>query len=60
MLNISPAEFVEKLVKEFKVTTMKYDENKNILIYSWDNKADCHKFTLWCNAQARKKNYLIW
>jgi hypothetical protein len=59
MLNISPADFVKKLKEEFKATDIVFDLEKNVLIYSWNNKEDCHKFVLYINRKSREANYVI-
>lgn len=57
VLNISPVEFVQLLVDKFHVNHMDYNRAKNVLLYSWDKKEDCHKFVLYINRLAKERNY---
>jgi hypothetical protein len=60
MLGMSPAEYVEWLVTTYKPDKISF--NGKTLIYSWakENYGLCHKFVLYINAQARKRNFLVW
>ena len=59
MMNISPAEYVEWLVKEFKPDRVLYDQERNVLIYSWRSQAKMRLFKNKLNALARKYNYVV-
>jgi len=59
MMNISPAEYVELLIKNFKPDNILYFQEANVLIYSWRSQAAMRKFKNWLNAQARKYNYIV-
>ena len=37
MLDISPADYVVLLIKEFKVSKIRYFKDKNVLIFYWKN-----------------------
>jgi hypothetical protein len=37
---------------------MKYNPDTDVLIFSWDKQADCHKYVLWINKMARKANFM--
>lgn len=59
MLNISPAEFVQLLINDFHPDKIKYNQEANVLVYSWKNINACRAFKNWLNAQARKHNFII-
>lgn len=59
MLNLSPSDFVEMLIKDFKPDRIKYFEEADVLVYSWKSQAKMRVFKNWLNAQARKYNYII-
>ena len=59
MLNISPAEFVQLLIDKFHPDFIKYDEERDVLVYSWRKQADMRLFKNWLNAQARKHNFNV-
>ena len=58
MLGISLCDYVLLLKNEFKVSSMKYNPDTDVLIFSWDKQADCHKYVLWINKMARKANFM--
>ena len=59
MMNISPADYVQWLIKEFKPDTIVYNQEKDVLIYSWRSLMACRNFKNKLNALARKYNYII-
>ena len=59
MLNISPAEYVELLVKKYKPDKIYYNKEADVLVYSWRKQADMRAFKNWLNAEARKRNFII-
>ena len=56
---LTPADFIEFLIKEYKPDNISYSVGPNLLIFSWreQNKMRIYKNRL--NAQARKVNYQI-
>lgn len=58
MLEIPIEDFL-LLLKKYNVSKVYYNKDANVLIYSWDNYSDCHKFTLFINAEAKKRNFVI-
>jgi len=56
---LSPAAFIEFLIKEYKPDYISYRLDKNILLFSWKNQIDMRKYKNKLNAQARKVNYQI-
>ena len=59
MLGISPAEYVELLIVRFKVDKIKYFQEADVLIYSWNSLQKAREFKNWLNAEARKRNFMI-
>lgn len=59
MLGISPAEYVQLIITQFHPDRIKYNEERNVLVYCWKNINDMRKFKNWLNAQARKYNYIV-
>lgn len=59
MLNIPLTDFIEKLVNEFNVDKMYYFERSNLLLYSWENYNDAHRWLLYLNREARARNFQI-
>lgn len=57
MLGISPAEYVELLVTRFKVDKIQYNEEADVLIYSWRSLQRARDFKNWLNAEARKRKF---
>lgn len=59
MLNISPEEFTQMLIRDFKPDHLRYCQESDVLIYGWKSQAAMRKYKNWLNAQARKYNYII-
>ena len=59
MMNMTPAEYVEWLVTNFKPDYIAYDEEHDVLVYSWRKITDMRLFKNKLNALARKYNYII-
>ena len=59
MLGISPAEYVELLITRFKVDKIKYIQEADVLIYSWNSLQRARDFKNWLNQEARKRNFVI-
>lgn len=59
ILGISPAAYVEILIKDFNVTTISYNEEKNFLYFCWDNSVDCNRYKNWINKMARQANFIV-
>lgn len=59
MLGISPADYVKLLIEKFHPDRIKYNQEANVLIYSWKNINHMRLFKNWLNAEARKHNYII-
>jgi hypothetical protein len=59
MLGISPAEYVQLLIDKFKPDYIRYNEEANVLVYSWRKQAAMRVFKNWLNAQARAHNFIL-
>lgn len=59
ILGISPADYVQLLIDEFKVSNIKYDKEKNFLYFSWEKESDARRYKNWINSMARKANYIF-
>ena len=59
MMNISPFEYVQWLINNFHPDTIIYNQEKDVLIYSWKKITDMRVFKNKLNALARKYNYII-
>lgn len=57
--NLSPAAFIEMLIKDFHPDNISYNKDKNVLVYSWKSQISMRHFKNACNAQARKNNFNI-
>ena len=57
--NLTPAAFIEMLVKDFHPDKIQYFKDKNVLVYSWNNQVDMRKLKNYVNKQARLNNYQI-
>jgi hypothetical protein len=58
-MNMTPAEYVEWLIVNFKPDHIVYSEEHDVLVYSWKKQADMRLFKNKLNALARKYNYVI-
>lgn len=59
MLNLSPAAFVEMLIRDFKPDKIQYFEEADVLVYSWKSQTAMRKYKNWLNAQARKFQFIV-
>lgn len=59
MLNMSLTDYILMLKNEYNANIISYHPDSDVLIFNWTNYADCHKYTLFINAKARKLNYIV-
>ena len=59
LLDLSLDEYVNLLITKFKPDNISYNQEKNVLVYSWKKQSDMRKFKNWINAEARKKNFIV-
>jgi len=61
LLGLSLEEWILKLKNEFNATDFVFYPNanngKSLLTYTWKNYADCHRYVLWINKQARNNHW---
>ena len=59
IMGISPAQFIEYLLKEFQPDYYYYDADKNFFSYSWASQSKANYFKLTINRIARDKNFQV-
>ena len=59
VLGISPAEFIEWLIENYKPDDIHWNKEKCLFFYGWKNQDQMRKFKNFINAEARKKNFQI-
>lgn len=59
MLGISPVDFVALLIDRFAPDYIHYNEEKDVLTYSWRSITAQRKFKNWLNAEVRKHQFYI-
>lgn len=59
ILDMTPAAFIEYLIKEFKPDYCYYDEDKNFFSYAWADYGNCNRWKLYINKVSRQKNFQI-
>lgn len=58
ILNISLEEYVLLLINTFKVDTIKYLEDGDVLIFSWNSQSAMRKYKNWINKKAKEINFI--
>lgn len=59
IFGLSYEDYINMLVKRYHVTTLTYNYEKNVLLFSWTNYADAHRYLLDINRIARRRNFKI-
>ena len=59
MLNMPLTDYIFFLRDNFNATDFRYNPNDGVLLWKWKSYNDCHRFTLFVNQTARKKQYFI-
>lgn len=59
ILGISPAAYLEYVIKNFKPDDIYANKEKCLVFFSWNSQADCRKFKNFINRKAREKNFQI-
>lgn len=59
ILGISPAQFVEMLIKDFKPDRFYFDSDTCFCCWSWKKQSDMRKYKNWINKKAREVNFQI-
>ena len=59
MLNMTPADYVAFLLKEFKPEHIDYLKSSNVLMFYWDEYPNCKKFCSFINKEAKKRKFYI-
>ena len=59
LLGLSLDEYVNLLIAKFKPDTIYYNQDTNVLVYSWKKQGDMRKFKRYINKMAREKNFIV-
>ena len=59
LLELTPAEFIDFLITNFKPDHFSYDKEKCFCCWSWNNQTDMRKYKNYINKKAREKNFQI-
>ena len=59
MLGLSLEDFILKLKNEYNASKFAYCLETDCLVFSWDNYEEAHKWVLYINREARKRNFMI-
>ena len=56
---VSPAAFIEMLIKDFHPDKISYSLDKNVLVFSWNSQIDMRAFKNATAREARKRNFCV-
>lgn len=59
ILGMKPYDFVLLLKETFNASDFYYNVEKNVLMYSWNNKNDVERYKNWINEMSKKANAII-
>ena len=59
ILNISPAAFVEWVIKEYQPDDVYFSEEKCLFFFSWKSQEKERKYKNYINKKARERNFQI-
>ena len=59
MLDIPLTDYILLLRDKFNAYNFEYFSSSDLLLWDWKSYEDCHKFTLFVNREARKRNFLV-
>ena len=59
ILDLTPAQFIEFLITNYKPDHIYFNKESCFFSYSWDKQESMRKFKRFINAAARKKNFQI-
>lgn len=59
MMNLTPAAYLEWVIKNYKPDTIKYSDDCSLVYWSWKSQVAMRKFKNDMNAMARKSGYMI-
>ena len=57
IFSLSFEDYIKMLVEKYHITSLSY--NNDVLLFSWTNHADAHRYLLDINRIARNKNFVI-
>lgn len=59
MLDLTPAQYLKKVIEEFKPDNIFYSDDFSFVGWSWNKQSDMRKFKNWINKTARDKFFCI-
>lgn len=59
VLNISLTDYIMLLRDTYNATVVKYNPEKDVLSVYWDKQTDVHRFVLYVNKEAKRKNFMV-
>jgi hypothetical protein len=59
ILGIPPADFLKKIIKEFKPNNVYYSSDFSFVGWSWKSQSQMRKYKNWINAAARAAKYEV-
>lgn len=59
ILNLSPAAYIEYVIKNFKPDHISADKEKCFVSFSWESQTEMRKFKNFINKKAREVNFQI-
>ena len=59
ILDLTPAHYIQYVLKEFKPDNIYINKEKCLFFFSWKNQTDMRKFKNFINKKAREKNFQL-
>lgn len=59
MLGMDLCDFILLLKNEYKASDFSFYEKSGFLTWRWNNYNDCHRYTLFVNREAKKRNFYV-
>jgi hypothetical protein len=59
MLGMDLCDFLLLLKNKYKASNFWSDKNAELVVWSWKRYEDCHKYTLFVNREAKKRNFHV-
>lgn len=58
ILNIPLIDYIQLLIKDFNVSHISYNEEKDVLVFWWNKQTDMRRYKNYINKIARNKNFI--
>ena len=59
LLNISLNDYILLLKDRFNADIILYNEENDVLIFSWKKESDAHRYLLWINRKSREQKFMV-